>query len=238
MTIRLLKDPKHDKAIGNAMVEIKRLFEDTELFKERYGVEEGASIKLNAYPKHNIFGKEFLFRDKYNSFMEKITKSNDQSHAPSVELTSKKSNRDGFLSRARWAIRDNNKFENLVRDLKRLIDQLASIIGMTPIDIEKDVAFHIRDIRNIDELIDIESATEVDYPLISMTANAVADVLSKIETESMFSVQSPKSKDTDTANKKGTEAIKQDTQREAETKELTSSLGAMKIEYGNQIVRY
>ncbi|RMJ11812.1 hypothetical protein CDV36_008534 [Fusarium kuroshium] len=144
------------EAIGQILSCIRLLLTDASALKSKYGLDKTDDqepvSELTSVPSISAWRMR-VFNGQYEDFKKRIAQRNDKP----------------FRTRARWAVRDKQKFEDLVRDLA---DFIASLDKLTPVTRGQPSLRNMADddVKTIGELPDLKlllEASQDSHKLIS-----------------------------------------------------------------------
>lgn len=84
-----------------------------------------------------------------------------------------KSSQSRVVTRSRWAIYDKEKVQNLVSDLKALVDRVYELVPVDPQTLNSTIIADIKTITNISRLKIVEAATDESYRAYSEATTSV-----------------------------------------------------------------
>jgi hypothetical protein len=147
-----------------------QLLQDSEKIKHRYGCRE---IQNPSYQHKPTLG------DDSDDPLVDLAASFSHFYVPTQSNSQQRGPQNKGIRKARWAVYDPKKFQNLIQDTKDLVDGLQNITESIFAAVRQGgmVRFGIQQIRNIDTLEIVSSACALDYPNISDAASTKSDVL-------------------------------------------------------------
>ncbi|RSL50337.1 hypothetical protein CEP54_012003 [Fusarium duplospermum] len=161
------------EAIGQILSCIRLLLTDASALKSNYGLDktddQEPASEITSVPSISAWRMR-VFNGQYEDFKKRIAQRNDRS----------------FHTRARWAVRDKQKFADLVRDLA---DFIASLDKLTPVTRGQPSLRNMADadVKTIGELPDLKLLLEASRDSHQLISESVQQRISRTCEEMILS---------------------------------------------------
>jgi hypothetical protein len=157
-----LDDSVRELWIKNALGVIETLFKNGQKLRDVYGITPANTVNT---PIQDQIKPKFLSHQALARF---ISSTRPQGAGPTTEK------KPGLTSRTKWAVHDKTKFENLVKNIRDLVNGLYETLPISDKDRDtvavKDIASLLPDIGRIRQ---VEEASEEVYPAWSEAARII-----------------------------------------------------------------
>ncbi|RYP45368.1 hypothetical protein DL769_011468 [Monosporascus sp. CRB-8-3] len=165
-----LNDPSVRPTIEQILNEIRRLFSDTDALVKKYGIKV---VEKKTSEAESMATSRAVFKPNYDSFLRMV---NDQQSGivarfkRLLNFLRRRRKRVSFRKVIKWSIRDEKKFEAMVRDLAELLRQLKDLtedLGILTATLADLAMQEVAEIHDDNVLKEIQDATVQPNTILS-----------------------------------------------------------------------